>query len=78
MSRDNCFQSRQVTGGVRRLQHKEPAEMMHMPLRPLGFFCEKHCSRLPLPGTRVVIAPILQRHDMAIEPRRSSTPAQTA
>ncbi len=69
MPRNNCFQSRQVTGVCDIC--KEPAENMHMPLRPLGFYCEKHCPVCPC-GSRVIIAPILQRRPVA-EPRRHST-----
>jgi hypothetical protein len=69
MARSNCFQSRQVTGECDIC--KERAEIMHMPLRPLGFYCEKHCPVCP-GGGRVIIAPILQRRQTP-EPRRNPT-----
>ena len=41
MSKGSCFQSRDVTGGCDVC--KAPVTLMHLPVRPLGFFCEKHC-----------------------------------
>jgi hypothetical protein len=41
MSNENCFQSRQVSGVCDVCQ--EPTTSMHLPKRPLGFYCAKHC-----------------------------------
>ena len=41
MSNDRCFQSRQVSGVCDVCG--EPAKSIHLPTRPLGFYCEAHC-----------------------------------
>jgi hypothetical protein len=41
MTNENCFQSRQVSGVCDVCQ--EPVSLMHLPKRPLGFYCEQHC-----------------------------------
>jgi hypothetical protein len=47
MAQKPCFQSREVTGGCDVC--KRPSTLMHLPLQPLGFYCEKHC---PVCSTR--------------------------
>jgi hypothetical protein len=51
MAKEPCFQSREVTGACDVC--KQPCTLMHLPLRPVGFFCEKHC---PVCSTRCVSA----------------------
>ena len=41
MATEKCFQSRQVNGVCDVCQ--ELASLMHLPTRPLGFYCERHC-----------------------------------
>jgi hypothetical protein len=41
MAKEACFQSRQVKGVCDVCG--EPADLMHLPLQPLGFYCERHC-----------------------------------
>ena len=41
MSNHNCFQSRAVTGVCDVCD--SPADLMHLPTRPRGIYCEKHC-----------------------------------
>jgi hypothetical protein len=36
-----CFQSRQVTGKCDICD--QSAELMHLPVRPRGFYCARHC-----------------------------------
>jgi len=48
MAKETCFQSRQVTGVCDVC--KEPADPMHLPLWPLGFYCERHCPACSMPS----------------------------
>jgi hypothetical protein len=41
MAKEACFQSSEVTGACDVC--KQAAPSMHLPMRPLGFYCEKHC-----------------------------------
>jgi hypothetical protein len=41
MSHGKCFQSREVTGVCDVCD--SPASLMHLPARPRGIYCEKHC-----------------------------------
>jgi hypothetical protein len=38
---NQCFQSRQVTGKCDICD--QSVELMHLPVRPLGFYCAEHC-----------------------------------
>jgi hypothetical protein len=67
MGKEACFQSKQVTGVCDLC--KEPAELMYLPLRPLGFYCERHgpaCSTQSarkltiVKGRTEVTSPILE------------------
>ena len=37
----SCYQSKDVTGACDACG--APADMMHLPARPFGIYCEKHC-----------------------------------
>lgn len=41
MAKEPCFQTQDVTGACDVC--KQPTTLMHLPMRPLGFYCEKHC-----------------------------------
>jgi hypothetical protein len=47
MPKEPCIQSQEVTGTCDVCQG--PVTLMHLPIRPLGFYCEKHC---PVCSTR--------------------------
>jgi hypothetical protein len=48
MSNANCFQSREVTGVCDVCD--SPADSMHLPSKPRGIYCEKHCPACSLPS----------------------------
>jgi hypothetical protein len=48
MAKGSCFQSPQVTEVCDIC--REPAEVMHLPLRPLGLYCERHCPACCTPS----------------------------
>jgi hypothetical protein len=41
MSNHHCFQSTEITGACDVCD--SPADLMHLPTRPRGIYCEKHC-----------------------------------
>ena len=41
MTKNRCFQSQDVNGVCDLCN--EPAKSIHLPTRPLGFYCELHC-----------------------------------
>jgi len=41
MTNDRCFQSQEVKGCCDVCN--KPATLMHLPKRPLGFYCDQHC-----------------------------------
>jgi hypothetical protein len=41
MTKEKCFQSDNVSGVCDVCS--EPAKKMHLPVRPLGFYCHLHC-----------------------------------
>jgi hypothetical protein len=54
MPNDNCFQSREVTGVCDVCE--APADMMHLPTRPRGIYCEKHCPACSMSSIMALVA----------------------
>ena len=57
IDKEPCFQSREVTGACDVC--KQPTPLMHLPMRPLGFYCEEHCpvcSALSETTTGIVVS----------------------
>ena len=54
MSNENCFQSREVTGVCDVCE--APADMMHLPTRPRGIYCEKHCPACSFTSIMALVA----------------------
>jgi hypothetical protein len=54
MANENCFQSREVTGVCDVCE--APADMMHLPTRPRGIYCEKHCPTCSFTSIMALVA----------------------
>src|SRR5260370_13739862 len=54
MSTATCFQSREVTGSCDVCD--AAADLKHLPMRPLGIYCEKHCPVCSTPSLAALAA----------------------
>ena len=60
MSQSNCVQSRHVTEPCDIC--RRPTTVVHLPNRPMGFFCEDHCpvcaAEIPIAHSQIAETPV--------------------
>ena len=70
MSQTNCIQSRHVSEPCDIC--RRPTKVVHLPNRPMGFYCEDHCpvcaEEIPIPHTHIADT----RADARMEPALAS------